>query len=70
MSEHPAHVYAVEVETGVYGEAIQRLCNTCGAMIVWGRTTKGRRAPFDYPKSPDGWVNHWVTCKTPPERQR
>ena len=68
--EHPPHVYAaeVEVESSAGHEPIEAFCRTCGARIVWGLTIKGRRAPFDLPKTPDGYVNHWVTCKRPPAR--
>jgi hypothetical protein len=37
-------------------------CRSCHAVIFWGETPKGRRAPFD----PDG-QNHFMTC---PDRQQ
>ena len=66
MSEPLAdHVYGGVLE----GTAITS-CRTCGALVVWGLTKKDRRSPFDYPRSEYGWVNHWVTCKRPPERKK
>jgi hypothetical protein len=32
-------------------------CRSCHAVIFWGETPNGRRAPFD----PDG-QNHFATC--------
>ncbi len=64
MAEHPPHIYADSVELAPTS------CRTCGRRIVWGLTVKGRRAPFDYPRSSDGYVNHWVTCPSPPERAK
>lgn len=63
-SEHPAHVYAEEILPGPVGA-----CRTCGRQIVWGLTNRRRRAPFDFPRSEDGYVNHWVTCPNPPGRK-
>lgn len=60
------HVYGAEIPPG----SMPRACGTCGAEIVWGLTNKGRRAPFDFPASEYGYVNHWVTCKHPPGRKR
>jgi hypothetical protein len=37
-------------------------CRSCHAVIFWGQTPNGRRAPFD----PDG-QNHFVTC---PDRRQ
>lgn len=65
MSEHPPHVYASEVD-----DSDVRRCRGCGARIVWGKTNLGRNAPFDYPRSSDGWLNHWISCKNPPQRKR
>lgn len=60
------HVYAAEITPG----SLPQSCRTCGRLIVWGLTNKGRRAPFDFPPSEHGSVNHWVTCKNPPARKR
>lgn len=65
-TEHPPHVYAAEVETPINATP----CRTCGRLIVWGVTNRDKRAPFDYPSSPDGYVNHWVTCPNPPGRRK
>lgn len=60
-----AHVYGV-----VMPGTATTICKTCGARIVWGLTKKDSRAPFDYPESEHGYVNHWVTCTNPPTRRR
>ena len=66
MSEPLAdHVYGIVMP----GTPITS-CRSCGALIVWGLTKKDSRAPFDHPETEHGWVNHWVTCKRPPERRR
>ena len=63
---HPAYVYAVETESaGVHN------CPRCNGMVVWGVTTKGNRARFDYPAGRDGnYVNHHVTCAMEPAKKR
>jgi hypothetical protein len=65
MAEYEPHVYAASVEPHSVG-----LCRGCGRSIVWGLTNRGRKAPFDNPESPDGYVNHWVTCPNPPIRKK
>ena len=60
------HVYAAEITAG----SMPMPCRTCGAQVVWGITNKGRRAPFDFPATEYGHVNHWVTCKRPPARKK
>lgn len=57
------HVYALTVEEEL------SVCRTCFDPIRWGKTQKGRAAPFDANVTPYGYVNHWVTCKRPPARK-
>ena len=59
------HCYAQEITAGEMPVS----CRTCGAQIVWGLTNKGRRAPFDFPQTEHGYVNHFLTCKRPPSRK-
>lgn len=42
-------------------------CRLCGRGILWGRTTKGKRVPFDVePPHP----NHWITCTKQAQARR
>lgn len=60
------HCYAAEIPAG----SLPQDCRYCGAQIMWGITNKGRRAPFDLPATPYGYVNHFLTCKHPPVRRK
>ncbi len=58
VTEHPDHVYAAATEAGGVHN-----CPKCGRLVLWGSTTKGNRARFDYPAEAEGrYVNHHVTC--------
>ena len=64
--KHPAYVYAADVDsTGVHN------CRRCHRLVIWGLTTKGNRAEFDYPASDDGYyVNHHIICPLSPGKRR
>ena len=56
--EHAAHVYATDTDsTSVHN------CRRCHRLVIWGWTTKGNRAEFDYPSTADGYVNHHIACR-------
>ena len=62
---HPAYVYAAETDSGGVHN-----CRGCNQLVIWGLTTKGNRAVFDYPATADGYVNHQVTCPMAPRKAR
>jgi len=65
-TSYPAHALAAEVDSGGVHN-----CPRCNRLVVWGLTTKGKRARFDHPAGPDGeHVNHHVTCLMDPAKVR
>jgi len=65
MVVHPVHIYAEDTEAdGVH------TCRRCGGMVVWGQTNRGKRARFDFPSAPEGYVNHHVNCGRDPAKER
>lgn len=45
----------------------ERLCNSCDAKIVWGKTRNGKRVPIDVPEDGEEiasgiYVSHFSTC--------
>lgn len=64
--EHPAHVYATETDAGGTHN-----CPRCRQLVIWGLTTKGKRARFDYPADIEGrHANHHITCLMSPGKAR
>lgn len=62
VPKHPPSAYSDDVELDEAGEPKEVLCSGCSGSIVWGKTRKGRRAPFDLPRDEHGYVNHFITC--------
>lgn len=53
MTDYPPYALIDRSQPYDFGK-----CRWCQQEIIWGKTVKGKRAPFD----PDTGVNHWITC--------